>query len=78
MYINDLTADLKGNVKLFADDTSLFTVVEYSNTAANDMNHDLMLIRQWAYDWQMSSNLDPQKQAVELIFSRKRIDVDHQ
>ena len=27
VYINDLTADLKCNVKLFGDDTSLFTVV---------------------------------------------------
>ena len=41
MYINDLSKDLKCNVKLFADDTSLFTVVEDSNTAASDMNHDL-------------------------------------
>ena len=68
VYINDLTADLKCNVKLFADDTSLFTVVEDSNTAANDMNHDLELISQWAYDWKMSFNPDPQKQAVELVF----------
>ena len=37
VYINDLTADLKCNVKLFADDTSLFTVVRESNIAANDM-----------------------------------------
>ena len=50
VYIKDLTADLKCNVKLFADDTSLFTVVKDSNTAANDMNHDLELISQWAYD----------------------------
>ena len=41
------------------------------------MNHDLKLIRQWAYDWKMSFNPDPQKQAVELIFSRKRIEIDH-
>ena len=73
MYINDLTADLKCNVKLFADDTSLFTVVENSNTAANDMNHDLELISQWAYDWKMSFNPDPQKQAVELVFSKKKL-----
>ena len=53
VYINDLTADLKCNVKLFADDTSLFTVVEDSNTSADDMNHDLELIRQWAYDWKI-------------------------
>ena len=40
VYINDLAVGLKCNVKLFADDTSLFTVVEDSHTAANDMNHD--------------------------------------
>ena len=34
VYTNDLAAGLKCNVKLFADDTSLFTVVEESNTAA--------------------------------------------
>ena len=73
VYINDLTADLKCNVKLFADDTSLFTVVEDSNTAVNDMNHDLELISQWAYDWKMSFNPDPQKQAVELVFSKKKL-----
>ena len=47
--------------------------MEDSNTAASDMNHDLELIRQWAYDWRMSFNPDPQKQEVELIFSTKRI-----
>ena len=77
VYINDLAADVKCNVKLFADDTSLFTVVEDSNSAANDMNHDLELIRQLAYDWKMSFNPDPQKQAVELLFSTKRIEMNH-
>ena len=77
VYINDLAADVRCNVKLFADDTSLFTVVENSNTAASDMNHDLELIKQWAYDWIMSFNPDPQKQAVELIFSTKRSEVNH-
>ena len=48
-----------------------------STTAANDMNHDLELIKQWANDWRMSFNPDPQKQAVELTFSRKRIEIDH-
>ena len=77
VYINDLTEDLKCNVKLFADDTSLFTVVQDSDSAANDMNHDLELIRQWAHDWRMSFNPDPQKQAVELIFSGKKSKADH-
>ena len=77
VYINDLAVGLKCNVKLFADDTSLFTVVEDSITTANDMNHDLDLISQWAYAWRMSFNPDPQKQAVELTFSRKKIEIDH-
>ena len=77
VYINDLTENLKCNVKLFADDTSLFTVVKNSNTSAEYMNHDLELMRQWAHDWRMSFNPDLQKQAVEIIFSRKRNKIDH-
>ncbi len=41
------------------------------------MNHDLELIRQWAHDWRMSFNPDPQKQAVEILFSKKRQQIDH-
>ena len=77
VYIKDLAVGLKCNVKLFADDTSLFTMVKEPITTANDLNHDLDLIRQWAYAWRMSFNLDPEKQAVELTFSRKKIELDH-
>ena len=77
VYMNDLTKNFKCNVKLFADDTSLFTVVNDSISAAIDMNHDLELIRQWVHDWRMTFNPDPQKQAVELTFSRRKIAVDH-
>ena len=76
-YINDLTKNLRCNVKLFADDTSLFTVVKDPDAAALDMNHDLNLIRLWAHNWRMSFNPDPAKQAVEVTFLRKRITVDH-
>ena len=77
VYINDLTAYLKCNVKLFADDTSLFTVVHEPSMDSEEMNHDLELISQWAHDWRMSFNPDPQKQAIELLFSKKRHQVDH-
>ena len=33
-------------------------MVKDSNTAANDMNHDLDLIGQWAYAWRTSFNPD--------------------
>ena len=77
MYINDLTADLICNAKLFADDTSTFTVVQQPYTAAEDLNHDLELISKWAHDWRMSFNPDPQKQAIELLLSKKRHKIDH-
>ena len=77
VYIIDLATDVKCSVKLFADDTSLFTVVEDINSAASDMNHDLEIINRWAFDWKMSFNPDPRKQAVELRFSMKRVEVNH-
>ena len=77
VYINDLADNIKCKVKLFADDTSLFTVVCDTEQAALDMNHDLRIIQEWAYKWRMSFNPDPMKQAVEVIFSRKRTTVNH-
>ena len=44
IYINVLSYGLKCNVKLFADDTSIFTVVHDPNAAAVDLNRDLSLI----------------------------------
>ena len=59
VHINALAVVLQCNVKLFANDTSPFTVVQDSNTAAIDMNDDLELIREWAQNWKMSFNPDP-------------------
>ena len=44
IYINDLPNELKSNAKLFADDTSLFTIVKDENESANILNNDLSLI----------------------------------
>ena len=53
VYINDLPTELKSNAKLFADDTSLFTIVKNKNKSANILNNDLLLISTWAYIWNM-------------------------
>ena len=71
IYINDLAVGLPSNAKLFADDTSLFSVVHNANTTAKALNNDLVKISRWAYQWKMSFNPDPGKQAQEVIFSRK-------
>ena len=44
VYINDLERNIKSNVKFFADDTMLFSIVKYPEISANDLNHDLDVI----------------------------------
>ena len=41
------------------------------------MNHDLKVINQWAYQWKMQFNPDPNKQATELLFSCKKNSRNH-
>ena len=71
IYINDLTEGLSSNAKHFADDTSLFSVIHYIQTSANNLNKDLERISKWATQWKMNFNPDTTKQAQEVIFSRK-------
>ena len=71
IYINDLPNELKSNVKLFSDDTSLFTIVMDKNESANIINNDLLQISKWAYNWKMFFNPDSKKPAQEVLFSRK-------
>ena len=77
IYINDLPKGLSSNAKLFADDTSLFAVIHDSNATRNELNDDLVKISNGAYQWKMSFNPDPNKQAQEVIFSRKIKKLNH-
>ena len=72
IYINDLPNKLKSNVKLFTDDTSLFTVVKDKNESANILNNDLQSISTWVYNWKMLFNPDSSKPAQEVLYSRKK------
>ena len=76
-YINDLPNELKSNAKLFADDTSLFTIVKDKTESANILSNDLSEISKWAYDWKMLFNPDPCKPAQEVVFSRKKKTQSH-
>ena len=77
VYINDLPNGLKSNAKLFAHDTSLFTIVKDKNESADVLNKDLLLISKWAYDSKMLFNPDPKKPMQEVIFSRKKQSQNH-
>ena len=56
VYINDLADGLSSNVKLFADDTSLLSVIHDVDTCSNELNNDLYQINKWAFQWKMSFN----------------------
>ena len=71
IYINDLSEGLTINVRLFADNVSLFSVVDNINFSATNLNNNLSKINAWASQWKMTFNPDPNKQALEVIFSRK-------
>ena len=73
IYINDLEMGIKSQVNFFADGTSLFSIVHDPIISAKDLNDDLTLISQWAHQWKMSFNPDPNKQAVQVLFSRKTL-----
>jgi hypothetical protein len=54
IYINDITTVVKSQIRLFADDTTLFLNVdklETSVAAADNINNDLNNIGEWARQW---------------------------
>ena len=77
IYIKDLSENLASGPKLFADDTSLFSVIKNADTSNIDLNNDLKKIGEWAFQWKMNFNPDPTKQAQERFFSRKVQTTNH-
>ena len=70
VYINDLTTGITSNIRLFADDTSLFIVIEDARIASDVINNDLRIISQWANDWQVK--FSPEKTEA-MLFTRKQV-----
>ena len=77
IYINDLSKNLSSITKLFADDTSIFSVVHDVDLSAKQLNDDLNKISEWAFQWKMAFNPDWSKLAQEIVFSRKTHKICH-
>ena len=71
IYFNDLLTDIISNVELFADDTSLFSIIHDAKTTAYELNTDLQKIGEWANKWKMPFYPDLHEPAQEVTFSRK-------
>ena len=50
----------------------LYSIGNDQVRSANDLNHDLKVINQWAYEWKMEFNPDPNKQATDYYFPAKK------
>ena len=67
-YINDMVADMNSSIKLFADDASLYMIVDDPVDAAEILNTDLAKIHDWSMKWQVKCNPD---KTESMIVSRK-------
>jgi hypothetical protein len=72
VYINDLTENIKSQMRLFADDSSIFTPVKNVTDTHEQLVEDLKTVSTWGHQWKMVFNPDITKQAVEVIFSVKK------
>ena len=74
--MNDLADNLASDVRLFADDTSLYAVM-YDEivqiVSSQVLNSDLKTIEEWAYQWKMQFNPDVNKQVVQVIFAQREM-----
>ena len=68
VYINDIVEDINSFIRLFADDTSLYIIVENPFVSAEILNSDIAKVHRWATEWLVTFN--PLK-TEEMIFSRK-------
>ena len=54
---------MASTVKLFVDDTSLFSVAHNGKTSAYKLSKDLQKMPEWTCQWKMPFNPDLNKQA---------------
>ena len=68
IYINDIVKDIQSTIRLFADDTSLYIIVDPPDNASNTLNQDQAKISSWADRWLVLFN---PKKTESILFSRK-------
>ncbi len=74
IFINDIVQCIHSNIRLFADDTSIYIIVEDPVTSSLTLNADLSTIHQWSEAWLVRFNSSKTK---TMTFSRKQNRVQH-
>ncbi len=75
VYINDLVNVITCDVKLFADDTVLYTVTDNQQQSADELNSNLERVNDWANQWLVKFN--PTKTKLMNISLKKTVDFDN-
>ncbi|PJE78268.1 hypothetical protein CI610_02801 [invertebrate metagenome] len=68
IFINDIVNNISCAIKLFADDTSLYVIVESPHLSANLLNDNLSKINEWSKTWLV--NFNPSK-TLTMTVSKK-------
>lgn len=68
IYINDITQDIGSSIRLFADDTTLYIIIDDPIVSAQILEDDMQKISNWADKWLVTFN--PTK-TESLLLSRK-------
>ena len=67
IYINNFPGGLNSNVNIFADDTSVFSVVNDLKSSADTLN-SLFKIHEQTDQWKMDFNANNSIYAAEVLF----------
>ena len=73
MFINDIVKEIHSNIRLFADDTSLYIIVDFPDSAAQILNVDLERLYEWAVQWLVRFNPNKQNHYFSLENLRNNI-----
>ena len=65
IFINDIVSDIGSNIRLFADDTSMYLVLENPDIAVATLQSDIDKVSNWADKWHVDFN--PYKSKYLLI-----------
>lgn len=74
IFINDIVNDILCKVRLFADDTTLYIIVENAYVAAEIINSDMDKIHQWSSQWLV--NFNPRK-TESMVITKKILKPHH-
>ena len=67
-FINDIVNEINSCIRLFADNTSLFLIVDDPDSSAERLNADHVKILQWAETWLVTFN--PNKTESLIIYPK--------